>query len=65
MPAQWRKAGTIRHGFTHFRLEITVYAATVRRIEGEGLRQPLAALGAAALPSVMRKCAALAQKPPR
>ncbi len=61
MPAAWQKAGCIRHGFTHFRLELAVYAANVRRIDGEGFRQPLASLAAAALPSVMRKCAALAE----
>ena len=29
MPAAWRPAGEVRHGFTHFELRIGVYAATV------------------------------------
>ncbi len=60
MPAIWTPAGEVRHGFTHFELHIALFAAQVERIEGEGFLHPVAALEAAALPSVMRKCAAAA-----
>ncbi len=59
--ASWRHAGTVRHGFTHFTLTIEVYAARVATIgEAAGMARPVAGLGAEALPSVMRKCAAVA-----
>ncbi|MDR3401223.1 MAG: NUDIX domain-containing protein, partial [Chthoniobacter sp.] len=58
MPAQWRPAGEVRHGFTHFELRIAMYAAEVARIDAEGVVTPLAALEGAALPGVMRKCIA-------
>lgn len=58
--ADWRPAGQVRHGFTHFELIIDLLAAHVARIAGDGFRQPLAALDEAALPSVMRKCARIA-----
>jgi A/G-specific adenine glycosylase len=56
MPAEWRAAGLVFHGFTHFRLRIDLYAAAVPRIEAEGFLRPAASLGAEALPSLMRKC---------
>jgi A/G-specific adenine glycosylase len=56
MPAEWRPAGQVRHGFTHFELIIELYAASVTRISGTGLVRPTAALPEEALPSVMRKC---------
>ena len=56
MPAEWRAAGQVFHGFTHFRLRIDVYAAVVPRIKAAGFLRPAAALGAEALPSLMRKC---------
>ena len=59
MAAAWRKAGTIHHGFTHFTLDITVYAARVPRITADGFIRPITALAAEALPSVMRKCVRL------
>jgi A/G-specific adenine glycosylase len=58
MPAAWRAAGEVGHGFTHFQLRIALYAARVERIAGEGFVHPLDALNAAALPSLMRKCVA-------
>jgi A/G-specific adenine glycosylase len=60
MPADWRPAGEVRHGFTHFELQITLFAARVERIAGEGFLHPVDALATAALPSLMRKCAAAA-----
>src|ERR1043166_1724882 len=53
--AEWKKRlGIVRHGFTHFELEIEVYSAEVARrpkIEGRWV----ADLSQAALPTVMRK----------
>ncbi|HEU0163208.1 MAG TPA: A/G-specific adenine glycosylase [Rhizomicrobium sp.] len=58
--AQWtRRAGVVRHGFTHFELEIEVYAAEVaRRPKTPGAWIPAAKLGEVALPTVMRKIVA-------
>ena len=63
MPADWRLAGEVRHGFTHFELRLTVFAAQVERIEAEGFLRPGAALAQEALPSVMRKCVRMAASP--
>lgn len=56
---KWQKAiGPVHHVFTHFPLELTVYAARVakRTRAPEGMRfVPFAALDEEALPSVMRK----------
>ena len=60
MPAPWRPAGQVRHGFTHFALTIELFAARVDQVEGEGFLHPVEQLHAAALPSVMRKCVAMA-----
>jgi A/G-specific adenine glycosylase len=56
----WRNAGQVRHGFTHFELILDVLAAHVPRIEAEGFAHALDALDDAALPSVMRKCVRMA-----
>jgi A/G-specific adenine glycosylase len=61
MPAVWRPVGQVRHGFTHFRLRIDLYAAAVPCIAADGFLRPADALGAEALPSLMRKCVRLAQ----
>ena len=55
--AQWKKQmGVVRHGFTHFELEIEVYAARIgRRTKAPGRWVPLAELPDVALPTVMRK----------
>ena len=60
-PAQWRLAGRVSHGFTHFEARLDVYAARVRRIEAVGECWAEAALEGAALPRLMRKCVELAQ----
>jgi len=60
MPAVWRGVGEVRHGFTHFELSITLFAACVEHIEAEGFRRPVGVLGAEALPSLMRKCVVMA-----
>jgi A/G-specific adenine glycosylase len=59
IPAPWREAGTVRHGFTHFELHLTLVAAEVPTIAAPGFLRPAAALESEALPSVMRKCVAL------
>ncbi len=61
MPASWRAAGQATHGFTHFELILDIYAASVPVIAGEGFLRPAGALVDEALPSVMRKCIAVAQ----
>jgi A/G-specific adenine glycosylase len=55
--AAWRKKpGMVRHGFTHFELEMEVYVANFRaRPNGEGKWLAPGELGTAALPTVMRK----------
>lgn len=60
MPADWRNAGQVRHGFTHLELHVDLYAARVRRIEADGFLHPITCLADAALPSLMRKCARMA-----
>jgi A/G-specific adenine glycosylase len=55
--SDWRPAGQVRHGFTHFELTIELFAAQAETIGGDGFVHPLARLGEVALPSVMRKCA--------
>ena len=59
MAADWREAGEIRHGLTHFELHIRVQAARVEEISAEGFLRDADALAGEALPSVMRKCARL------
>jgi A/G-specific adenine glycosylase len=56
-PAKWKKrAGIVRHGFTHFALEIEVYSALVpRRPSFKGDWVPAERLRSVALPTVMRK----------
>jgi A/G-specific adenine glycosylase len=61
MQLDWRKAGQIRHGFTHFELIIDVLAATAPSIEADGFVHRLDALDRAALPSVMWKCVRMAE----
>ncbi len=55
--AKWKKrAGIVRHGFTHFELEIEVYAAEISpRPKFKGAWVPPERLGEVALPTVMRK----------
>ena len=60
MTADWRPAGQVRHGLTHFELVIDLLAARVPRIDADGFLRPTTALGDEALPSVMRKCVRMA-----
>jgi A/G-specific adenine glycosylase len=51
-----KKAGIVRHGFTHFELEMEVYVATFKaRPNGEGAWFAPADFPGIALPTVMRK----------
>ena len=61
-PAAWRLAGAAEHGFTHFQLRMDVYAAQVPAITAQGLLRPVSALETEALPTVMRRCIAVAQQ---
>jgi len=65
LAARWRaRPGLVRHGFTHFELELTVFTATVAG-EGpsDGLWWPIERLGEQALPTVMKKLVEHALKP--
>ena len=55
--AEWRKrAGIVRHGFTHFELEVEVYFAKLaKRPKVDGNWVPQDELRTSALPTVMRK----------
>lgn len=60
-----KRPGVVRHGFTHFELELEVYAATfARRPNGEGRWISAADMASAALPTVMRKLIVHAAKKP-
>ena len=61
MRLDWRAAGQVRHGFTHFELVIDILAAHVPMIDAQGFTHALDALDDAALPSVMRKCVRMAR----
>jgi A/G-specific adenine glycosylase len=67
VPAEWRRlAGIVRHTFTHFPLELTVFAGAVamETAAPAGMRwTPRAALGEEALPNVMKKVLAHALEP--
>ena len=60
MQADWRRAGEVRHVFTHFELRLVVFVASVPAIKAVGFRLPLPDLPEAALPSLMRKCVKMA-----
>ena len=63
--ADWRALpGRVTHAFTHFRLELEVWTAAIDGVDGDGADGETAGrwilpedLGAAALPTVMRKVA--------
>jgi A/G-specific adenine glycosylase len=51
-----KKPGFVRHGFTHFELEMEVYVGKFRvRPDGEGIWLSTAKISRAALPTLMRK----------
>lgn len=62
----WQDCGEVTHVFTHFELRLRVYAARSRArarpaVAAGAIWQDVAVIGQAGLPSVMRKCARLAQ----
>ncbi len=59
-PAAWRLVGEVLHGLTHFELRLAVYAGNVATVSGQRTLCDAALLDQQALPSVMRKCVALA-----
>ena len=57
---EWRVLGAVRHGFTHFDLELTVHAITVGGAAAvDGTWVPLAQVEQVGLPTLFRKAAAL------
>jgi len=56
-PLKWRRCGQVVHVFTHFRLELQVWSATVdaAAVGGEGWWAEPEALGREALPTLFRK----------
>jgi A/G-specific adenine glycosylase len=56
-PAQWSPLpGIVRHGFTHFQLELGIVAGSGQE-DAEGLWSPIDKLGEHALPTLMKKVA--------
>jgi A/G-specific adenine glycosylase len=63
LASRWRRLpGVVRHGFTHFELEIVILAGTVRQGGGDGVWVALDRLGDHALPALMKKVVAHALK---
>jgi A/G-specific adenine glycosylase len=63
LPGSWRAGGVVRHGFTHFDLELglAIYAGDRwREVTGEGEWWPVAAIEEAGLPTLFLKAARLA-----
>ncbi len=62
VPAEWRHEGQIVHVFTHFRLELEIWSATIADPSGlgDGWWSEPRALAGEALPSVFRKALAAA-----
>lgn len=55
---EWRNMGAVRHGFTHFDLDLRVMALSgVARPSGEGEWWPIGELDAAGLPTLFAKAA--------
>jgi A/G-specific adenine glycosylase len=63
LPGSWRAGGVVRHGFTHFDLELglAIYSGDRwRELAGEGEWWPVAAIEEAGLPTLFAKAARLA-----
>jgi A/G-specific adenine glycosylase len=63
LPGSWRAGGVVRHGFTHFDLELglALYAGDRwNELEGEGEWWPVATIEEAGLPTLFAKVARLA-----
>jgi A/G-specific adenine glycosylase len=63
--ADWRPAGQVSHGFTHFDLTLSVWTASggAATPPGDGAWWPLDRLGEAGLPSLFAKAAERARGP--
>ncbi len=61
LPGAWKAAGVVRHGFTHFDLElgVAIHAGDAASHEGEGEWWPLERLEDAGLPTLFAKAARL------
>lgn len=57
LAGEWQSRGVVRHGFTHFEIELEVMAYTAEplRLLGDGEWWPLAELGQAGLPTLFAK----------
>lgn len=53
--ANWRQRGIVRHTFTHFHLELTVWSGSVQKMAGDGWWSDRSTLAAEALPTVVKK----------
>ena len=65
LPGSWRAGGVVRHGFTHFDLELglAIYAGERwNELTGEGEWWPVAAIDGAGLPTLFAKAARLTQQ---
>ncbi|MFA9201117.1 MAG: A/G-specific adenine glycosylase [Cypionkella sp.] len=60
-PGEWKDAGLVRHGFTHFDLELSVKTSAQGEPQGPGEWWPLEGLADAGLPTVFAKAAARAR----
>ena len=63
LPGSWRAGGVVRHGFTHFDLELglAIYAGDKwSELKSEGEWWPIAVIEAAGLPTLFAKAARLA-----
>ena len=61
LAAPWTLAGTVEHTFTHFRLRLSVWHAETNAAAPDGMWwQPVDDLADRALPTLMRKCIAVA-----
>lgn len=56
----WHHAGTVRHGFTHFELELSVHVSRTAQPQGEGEWWPVDRIEEAGLPTLFTKAAARA-----
>jgi A/G-specific adenine glycosylase len=57
----WRDAGVVRHGFTHFDLELAILVSNTAEPAGEGQWWPIEHLDEAGLPTLFTKAAARAR----
>jgi A/G-specific adenine glycosylase len=53
--AEWQEVGALRHTFTHFHLDLSVYAAVTEAEPDRGAFMPRTTFQPAALPTLMRK----------